>query len=31
VPVLSAGFPKQERKPVRKRPSGVVHHRKKRK
>ena len=29
VPVLSAGFPKQERKPVRKRPSGIVHKKKK--
>ena len=31
VPVLSAAFPKQERKPARKRPSGIVHAKKKRK
>jgi len=31
VPVLSAAFPKQERKPVRKRPSGIVHTKKKKK
>jgi phospholipase C len=29
VPVLSAGFPRQERKPVRRRPSGIVHKKKK--
>jgi phospholipase C len=29
VPVLSAAFPKQERKPVRKRPSGIVRKKKK--
>jgi phospholipase C len=29
VPVLSATFPKQERKPVRRRPSGIVHKKKK--
>jgi phospholipase C len=31
VPVLSAAFPKQERKPVRARPSGIVHPKKKKK
>jgi phospholipase C len=31
VPVLSAAFPKQERKPTRKRPSGIVHPKKKKK